>query len=658
MASNLNEFYKSQNKALPTVAERQGVAKEAGISNYTGTADQNVSLLGYLTKTPSYGNENVITPESLATEKKINVKEPVQDTSGTGMITTVGSLAESTRKEVEADQKLIDKESTGYAQALKDFGDQGAFKEQTYKDQGVDTSKKVRDNFLSQIEAEQESVLNRIEEVRKSAGGLTAGANAEIARIQRDSANKLAKLGIGLSSASRNYESASNIATRLIEDNSSKLKSDIESRKFVLDQLGTKLATNKSNALTLTLKQMDNETSLINKALEVGKNLAESGAIDSTTYSEAISELASGKISRADFFDKIGSSEGDEVGIINGYDINDYATDPTHEQKVTSIYETIGDISDDKSADAVIKALSPNSPITGKMVTDSASKYGVDPKLMIAIMQQDSTLGTAGKAVRTKNAGNYGNDDAGNEVTFKNWGDGVDAVAKWLSGHKATKRYTGEFQSTLETVANATGEAMIAKNKNLSLMKKSIAEGDYKSAYTQIVNSVKKSLTGTEKTDFTNKYSSLNAIKQLEDKLKAYNDGGGKTGIIKGTYEDVVNKLGLVSDPKYKTLATDLKIALQEYRQVMTGSAFSDQEARDYASVNPTGKNSMDLNLSILDGLYANRKRYTENIVDSIAGDGAKYIREYAEAGTTPASKTKVAPISTPAGNSFTIISE
>lgn len=53
---NLSEYYESIGERLPTVAERQSVAAQAGIDNYRGTATQNQQLLGYLT------SQNVTSP--------------------------------------------------------------------------------------------------------------------------------------------------------------------------------------------------------------------------------------------------------------------------------------------------------------------------------------------------------------------------------------------------------------------------------------------------------------------------------------------------------------------------------------------------------------------------------------------------------------------
>ena len=127
-----------------------------------------------------------------------------------------------------------------------------------------------------------------------------------------------------------------------------------------------------------------------------------------------------------------------QKGIVAGYDIKSYATDPSHEKRISSIYNTISSAVKNSvaSIDSYIRRVASNSPIKGVYVAEAASKYNVDPKMILAIMQQDSTFGTQGKAVRTKNPGNVGNDDSGRTVDMGTWQNGVMAVAKNLSKRK------------------------------------------------------------------------------------------------------------------------------------------------------------------------------------------------------------------------------
>jgi len=131
----------------------------------------------------------------------------------------------------------------------------------------------------------------------------------------------------------------------------------------------------------------------------------------------------------------------DAESIHQKYDIASYATAPNHEKVVDNVYKEIKKKVeyDEESIDKYIQSKANGSPITGQMVIKSAEYYGVEPQALLALIQVDSSFATKGKAVRTKNAGNVGNDDAGNEVTFRTWQEGIDAVAKQLKKRETKK---------------------------------------------------------------------------------------------------------------------------------------------------------------------------------------------------------------------------
>lgn len=116
--------------------------------------------------------------------------------------------------------------------------------------------------------------------------------------------------------------------------------------------------------------------------------------------------------------------------IISGFDLTAYATDPNHEKNVRSIYQSIPKLTDAKSITNHMKRKFPNTPITGEMVMSAVKEFPqVDPKLLIAIMTQDSGLGTVGKGARNKNPGNYATTDDGRIFKFKTWTAGVRGAA-------------------------------------------------------------------------------------------------------------------------------------------------------------------------------------------------------------------------------------
>lgn len=84
----------------------------------------------------------------------------------------------------------------------------------------------------------------------------------------------------------------------------------------------------------------------------------------------------------------------------------------------------------EKNIDTYILKKAPDSPLTWKMVINTSNKHEILPEYILAIMLNDSTLGTKWKWVRTKNPGNVGNDDEWNEREFATWDDWVNAVGK------------------------------------------------------------------------------------------------------------------------------------------------------------------------------------------------------------------------------------
>jgi hypothetical protein len=125
-------------------------------------------------------------------------------------------------------------------------------------------------------------------------------------------------------------------------------------------------------------------------------------------------------------------------GIIYGFDITKYATDPDHEVRIAAMAKKINVLVVDQ-IDKYITSRAPNSPITGAMIYEAANKYNLGSggiSVMVALMQNDSMFGTKGKGSRSHNPGNVGNDDTGAIKDWGTWEKGVDAVAKWLFKHR------------------------------------------------------------------------------------------------------------------------------------------------------------------------------------------------------------------------------
>jgi hypothetical protein len=129
--------------------------------------------------------------------------------------------------------------------------------------------------------------------------------------------------------------------------------------------------------------------------------------------------------------------------VINGYDLSAYAPEVDglnkgYAELITKVYESLKD-KDFSTANKItdyMKGIASNTPLTGEMVISASRKYNnVDTKLMVALMQVDSSLGTKGKGARMNNPGNVGT-WPGHDTSFRTWQEGVDAVAKFLDTHR------------------------------------------------------------------------------------------------------------------------------------------------------------------------------------------------------------------------------
>jgi len=115
------------------------------------------------------------------------------------------------------------------------------------------------------------------------------------------------------------------------------------------------------------------------------------------------------------------------------YDFSNYATDPNWGNAVKNHLSRMPNFSNPAQITAFIRQQAPSSPLTGEMVIASAQKFGVDPKIILAIAKQEANFATLGRAARTFNPGNVGNVDSGSNINWGSWQAGLDALARNIS---------------------------------------------------------------------------------------------------------------------------------------------------------------------------------------------------------------------------------
>lgn len=113
-----------------------------------------------------------------------------------------------------------------------------------------------------------------------------------------------------------------------------------------------------------------------------------------------------------------------------------YATDPNYASEVDNLYNQIKQAMPIPSAQGIDTFISSQvggkGNVTGQMIINASSQYGIDPLLLASVLGHESDFGTAGAGAKTMNAGNVGNNGTTTQ-TFKSWQAGVNAAAAELA---------------------------------------------------------------------------------------------------------------------------------------------------------------------------------------------------------------------------------
>lgn len=537
-------------------------------------------------------------------------------------------------------QKFQDTSIYDILKGTQDLTGKSSYEQQQQDLAGVQAKEAEYRKISDQIRTRQAQTAQERAQINKSPMSFAARSGYESA-VQAANDAEVGALNAQAQAVSGEYDMAIKTAQRAvdakykpIEENIALRKAQLEAIKPLLDADQKKQSDAQDRAIKLEERQYTESKDLRNKAIDSIVTMIKEGKVTQAVGNQALSDVLAGKKSLSDVFKMVGVTNGTNPGVVGGYDISKYATDPEHEIKVASIYKSLPELTDASTTDSTVKSLYPSSPITGTMIMNASNTFNVDPKMVFSIMAQDSSMGTRGIGAKNFNPGNIGQfDSLGSTPTggYKSWQEGVNAVAKWLSNHKSTGVYNGEFGSTIEQISQLGNGTDKSKAEAKLTLENAVASKDYKNAYQIGINRVSDQLsTAAEKEQFNAKQRAIPAAESLKEKLKAYVAANGDTSLLRGTAENIEAKLGKVTDPALRTLATELKIAFQQYRKDMSGAAFSTAESADYESVNPTSKKDLKLNLSILDGMINSFKNTVDSTIQSKA-PGLLNIRELAQ---------------------------
>lgn len=95
--------------------------------------------------------------------------------------------------------------------------------------------------------------------------------------------------------------------------------------------------------------------------------------------------------------------------------------------------------------------------------------------------------------------------------------------------------------------------------------------------------------------------------------------------LLSGTVEDTIRRLGSTTDPKMVEVRTRLTILNQAYRQAITGKAFSEKEAEEYAGMFPSYRNTAPVNKAELKAMMGAFQKYDQQYWGNRLGTGRNW---------------------------------
>lgn len=154
-----------------------------------------------------------------------------------------------------------------------------------------------------------------------------------------------------------------------------------------------------------------------------------------------------------------------------------------------------------------------------------------------------------------------------------------------------------------------------------------------------IKNQAKNTMGQTLATDLSKTETALSQLRSIDTLVDQYYTNGGTTGVFNGNYEKVVNKLGQVKDPKLVAIATELALAMQEYRLAVTGTAASVQEDARIDNVFPGISNSRGLNEARTNALLKSFEQKVDAGYKNVLGSSYDELKKAESTTFTPTQK-------------------
>lgn len=182
-------------------------------------------------------------------------------------------------------------------------------------------------------------------------------------------------------------------------------------------------------------------------------------------------------------------------------------------------------------------------------------------------------------------------------------GKTLDEIEDELRYSSVSEEFVGSFKGAFEFITKK-GFSLSDREAAKDGLDELLEEGDIENAKYFMLGLARDKGTANEQKQVVGREEALLAIDSVQESLKKYTDSGGDTGLITGNLEKIQQKVfKRTGNQELANIANEIQIAIQAYRQAISGAAFTEAESKEYENIYPSIGKSKELNEAKINSL-------------------------------------------------------
>jgi len=180
-------------------------------------------------------------------------------------------------------------------------------------------------------------------------------------------------------------------------------------------------------------------------------------------------------------------------------------------------------------------------------------------------------------------------------------GNTLDNLQDSLRMSNQSVGFSGDYREAAQQIM--IGATKSAKDLAFDSLDDLVTAGDKEGSKGFLKEMARKEVGVEQSRAIRGKERTVEFLNEIKGDLKTLEDNGFPTGFFAGTYENLIKKVGQVKNPEMQKIATKISVAIFNYRNAMSGTAFTIPEDKQYREAFPAINKVGALNTANIDAL-------------------------------------------------------